>query len=98
MVARYASHHVVRDLRPFSQTRQVQLAHLSLPAHVVHQKVGVAFAPDESHPNSSRRRHEESPDSYGRVTNLCVVYERSTTITMVQRSYFEALLPMRYYC
>jgi hypothetical protein len=27
----------------------MQLLHFSLPAHIVHQKVGVAFAPNESH-------------------------------------------------
>ena len=41
--------HVVGYSRPFAQPRQVQLLHFSLPAHVVHQEVGVAFSPNESH-------------------------------------------------
>jgi hypothetical protein len=33
----------------------MQLLHLALPAHVVHQKVGVAFASNKSHNTSFSR-------------------------------------------
>jgi hypothetical protein len=49
MVPRNPAHHVIRDSRPLTEPRQVKLLHLALPAHVVHQKVGVAFASNESH-------------------------------------------------
>ncbi len=49
MVPRYLADHVVGDARPLAEPRQVKLLHFSLPAHVVHQEVRVAFAPNESH-------------------------------------------------
>ncbi len=55
-----------------TQPRQVKLLDLSLPAHVVHQEVGVAFAPNES--------HRTSPS----VAEVFVVYVLSTTGSMVR--------------
>jgi hypothetical protein len=52
VIPRYLANHVVRYSRPFPQPRQMQLLHLALPAHVVHQKVGVAFASNKSHNTS----------------------------------------------
>jgi hypothetical protein len=49
MVPRNSTHDIIRDSRPLAKPRQMELLHLSLPAHIVHQKVGVPFAPNESH-------------------------------------------------
>ena len=53
MVPRNLADHVVGDARPLAKPRQMKLLHFSLPAHVVHQVVAIAFAPNESHNASS---------------------------------------------
>src|ERR1700721_1621375 len=66
----------------------MQLLHFSRPAHIVHQEVSVAFAPNESH---------NAPSFSGSGTALhrtlihyycCVVYGGSTTWSMVRQFTF----------
>src|SRR5580704_8567477 len=66
----------------------MQLLHFPRPAHVVHQEVSVAFAPNESH---------NAPSFSGSGTalhrtlfhcNCCVVYGGSTTWSMVRQFTF----------
>src|ERR1700691_4009 len=51
-VARYLAHHVICYARPCPHPRQMQLRRFALLAHVVCQKVGVAFASNKSHNTS----------------------------------------------
>ena len=57
----------------------MKLLHFALAAHVVHQKVRVAFAPNESHNPLLRL-----PWLFGLSEHIFdVVYMPSTTLTMV---------------
>jgi hypothetical protein len=47
------AHYVICDSRPGSQARQMELAHFSAAAHVVHQVKRIPFATDESHDSTS---------------------------------------------
>src|SRR5579862_8580789 len=57
VVFRHAPNHFIGDSRPFPQPRQLELLHFPLPAHVVHQKVGVPFSSYESHDYLLRAGH-----------------------------------------
>src|SRR5271167_2214519 len=63
----------------------MQLLHFALPANVVHQKVGVAFAPNESHNTSFSCR--ALPNAlHGYKLRCCyVVYGWSTTRAIVRK-------------
>jgi hypothetical protein len=41
--------HLVRDARPFTQPRQMQLLHFSAPANIVHQEISFPFFPNKCH-------------------------------------------------
>src|SRR5271170_2757468 len=71
VIARNLANHVVRDARTFTKPREMKLLYFAQPAHVVHQVVGVAFSPYESH-------------NYLLFGGACVVYEASTTPSMVR--------------
>jgi hypothetical protein len=43
------AHHIIGDSRAGSQARQMELAHFSAAAHVMHQVKRIPFAADESH-------------------------------------------------
>jgi hypothetical protein len=46
------TYHLVRDASAFAEPSQMQLAHFSAAAHIVHQVVGIPFAANESHRTS----------------------------------------------
>jgi len=48
---------VIGDSRVGSEPRQMQLAHCSAAAHVVHQVERISFAADKSHDVTSEFRH-----------------------------------------
>src|ERR1700728_1431109 len=73
---RQRADHFVGYARPFAQPRQLELLHFPLPAHVVHQKVGVPFSSYESHDYLSFEP--------GTTSNWDVVYGPSTTRSMVR--------------
>jgi hypothetical protein len=49
MLFGHFAHHVICNSRAGSETRQVELAHFTAAAHVVHQVKRISFAADESH-------------------------------------------------
>jgi hypothetical protein len=50
------AHQVIGNSRTGSETCQMELAHFSAAAHVVHQVEGISFAADESHGSTSNFR------------------------------------------
>ena len=49
MISGNFPNHLIRDTRPFTQPRQMQLLHFSAPANVVHQEVSLPLFPNERH-------------------------------------------------
>src|SRR5207245_9726904 len=67
MRAGHLTNHLIGDAGPLAESCQVQLLHLSLVAHVVHEVVSVPFA--------AKKGHMFAPA----YLVLIVVYSRSTT-------------------